>query len=119
MEQRRHQKREKLRKASEEIIERLLDWEEENKAPNLMAIEEVVLKLRQRLGQAMVQVVVEGQAARQPVESPRCERCGGEMRNKGEKGRGVESRVGGIEVERGYYYCACCKSGFFPPRPPA
>jgi hypothetical protein len=28
----------------------------------------------------------------------------------------VESRLGGIEIERGYYYCAACQSGSFPPR---
>ena len=31
------------------------------------------------------------------------------------KGLDIESRLGLIEVERGYYSCACCHSGFFPP----
>ena len=114
----RAQKEAKLRKAAEEMIKGLLDWDEQNAAPNLTAIEDEVLVLRQRIGQAMVAVVVGGQAAQQPVENPRCPGCGREMRTKGEKRRTVESRVGGVEVERGYYYCACCKSGFFPPGPP-
>jgi len=38
-------------------------------------------------------------------------------RRMGQPGRGDASRVGGLKVERGYYYCACCESGFFPPGP--
>lgn len=113
----RAQKEAKLRKAAEELVDRLLEWDEENKAPNLTQIEDEVLALRQRFGQEMVAVLVAGQEAQQPAENPKCEKCGAEMRCKGRKGRAVESRVGGLEVERGYYYCACCKSGLFPPGP--
>jgi hypothetical protein len=28
------------------------------------------------------------------------------MRYKGQKGTAVETRLGGIQVKRGYYYCA-------------
>jgi hypothetical protein len=119
MKRTRSQKAEQLRKAADEVIEALLDWDEGNEAPTLREIEDEVLWLRQRIGQAMVGVVVGGQAEQQPVENPRCEGCGEEMRYKGQKERGVESRVGGIQVERGYYYCTRCKSGIFPPGPPA
>ena len=78
-------------------------------------MEDEVLMLRQRFGQEMVAVMVAGQEAQQPVENPKCEKCGAEMRAKGEKERFIESRIGGLAIERGYYYCACCKSGFFPP----
>ena len=53
--------------------------------------------------------------AQQPVANPLCEKCGAEMRYKGFKMRAVESRAGEIAIERGYYYCTCCRSGFFPP----
>jgi hypothetical protein len=111
----RTQKEAKLRKAADEMITALLEWDEQHAAPNLTAIETAVLALRQRLGQEMVAVVVAGQEAQQPVAHPQCEQCGAEMRYKGQKGRAVESLVGGLTVERGYYYCACCKSGLFPP----
>jgi hypothetical protein len=113
----RAQKEAKLRKVAEELIERLLEWDEENQAPNLTLIEDEVLMLRQRLGQEMVTTIAGGQAAQQPVANPKCEKCGAEMRYKGAKGRTVESRVGALAIERGYYYCACCKSGLFPPGP--
>jgi hypothetical protein len=110
------QKRAKLEAAAEAVIERMLDWDEKNARPNLTAIEDEVLQVREQFGQAVADVMVEGQESRQPVENPRCAHCGKPMRYKGQKRKEVESRVGGIEVERGYYYCTACASGFFPPR---
>lgn len=117
MKQTRAQKETKLREAADEIIEAFLDWEEENEAPNLMELEEVILELRRRLGEELLKTGIGGQEARQPAEAPNCPECGEKMRYKGQKERGVESRVGVVELERGYYYCACCKSGLFPPGP--
>ena len=45
----------------------------------------------------------------------RCPHCGGPTQNKGQKGNQVESRVGGVQLERAYYYCPRCQQGFFPP----
>lgn len=117
MKQTRVQKETQLRKAADEMIEAFLAWDEENSAPNLTEIEEVILALRRRMGEEMLGVALGGQEQRQPVESPLCPECGAKMRTKGQKRRAVESRVGGIEMERGYYYCACCQSGIFPPGP--
>lgn len=117
MKQTRAQKETKLRKAADEMIEAFLAWDEENSAPNLTEIEEVILALRQGIGQALLGVALAGQDLSQPVESPPCPECGAKMRNKGQKRRAVESRVGGVELERSHYYCACCQSGIFPPGP--
>jgi uncharacterized protein with PIN domain len=111
----RAQKKAKL-EAAAELIESLLEWDEENEAPNLSEIEEEVLLLRQRFGQALAATVLEGQEAQQLAENPVCPECDEVMRTKGKKRKGVESRVGSLEVERGYYYCPRCKRGFFPPR---
>lgn len=112
------QKAEKMRAVAEEVIARMLKWEEENDAPNLTQIEDEVLALRQRFGEELVAVLVAGQEARQPVEVPKCEQCGREMTDKGRKARTVESRAGEVAMKRGYYYCAHCGSGLFPPGPP-
>ena len=117
MELTREQKKEKLTKKTERLVEMLLDWEEGNRRPNMTQIEEEVLKLREGFGQALVSVVLEGQAARQPVSAPECTRCGKAMRNKGEKKKDIESRLGIVQMERGHYYCSDCESGLFPPRP--
>lgn len=113
------QKAEKVRAVAEEVIARMLKWEEENDRPNLTQIEDEVLALRQRFGEELVAVLVAGQEVRQPVEAPKCEQCGKEMIDKGQKARTVESRAGEVSMERGHYYCAHCRSGLFPPRPSA
>jgi hypothetical protein len=114
----RAQKKAELAARSEEIIERLLDWEERNGAPKLTAIEDEILQLRKEFGEEMLRVVMEGEEANQPVLNPACKGCGKELRYKGRKVREVVSRVGEVAVERGYYYCQDCASGLFPPRPP-
>ena len=68
----------------------------------------------QRLGQRLLEVLIEDQELRQPAESPRCATCGAAMRYEGQKGTTIESRLGGIEIARGYYDCAHCESGFLP-----
>jgi hypothetical protein len=115
----RAQQEAKLREAAEEMIEALMVWEEETEAPSLTEMEEVILALRQRMGQEMLKVVLSGQESQEPVEAPACADCGGEMRSKGGKQRKVESRVGGVALARSHYYCARCQRGIFPPGPTA
>lgn len=115
MKQNRAEKKAALLKEAEVLIESLLDWDERTSRPNLRQIEEEVLELRRQFGQRLAQTVIEGQEAKQPAAAPQCEQCGEVMRYKGQKEVGIESRVGGLAVERGYYYCTRCQGGFFPP----
>lgn len=103
-----------LESKAKEVIKRLLDWNDTHPAPDLTQIEEVVLDLREELGKEFAAGLLNSQEKAEPVME-RCRRCGGEMRNKGRKRKIVESRVGGIELERGYYYCPECGAGIFPP----
>lgn len=96
-------------------IEELIAWERQAGAPNLTAMEDQVLALRQRLGQRWLEAVIADQEAKQPAAPPPCPACGAALRYKGQKKTALESRLGGITVERGYYYCAHCESGLFPP----
>lgn len=108
------QKREALEKASREVIERLLEWEEANQAPTLTEIEDEVLALRKQWGEELVQVVLAGQEKRQPSEPPKCKGCGKGLGDKGGRQKRVESRVGELVIERNYYYCKDAKVVFFP-----
>jgi hypothetical protein len=100
---------------AEALIDELVEWTADTPAPTLTQIEDIVLKLRQRLSERMALAVIEAQATVRPVPGPRCPTCGREMHYKDRKANTVESRVGPLPLERGYYYCEPCKSGLFPP----
>ena len=99
---------------AETRIDELLEWDEQTKAPTLTQIEDVILKLRQQMGQRMAEEVLRDQEASAPVPGPKCVKCEREMRYRGQKEREVESRLGAVELKRGYYYCDHCEEGFFP-----
>jgi len=97
------------------LIAELVAWERQAGAPKLSQMEEKVVVVRHQFGKRLLQALIEDQEARQPAAPPQCPTCGAAMRYKGQKGTDIETRVGGIKVERGYYYCAHCESGLFPP----
>jgi len=111
----REQLKTKLLAEAEAVIDEAVDWHENTQAPSLIEVEEILLKLRKRLSQRMAEIILEDQEASQPVEAPVCPTCGRKMRYKGLKDTTVGSRLGPLRLDRGYYYCARCKSGFFPP----
>lgn len=115
MERNRQAKRDRLLAKAEQLIDEYLSWEESHPRPELTQIEDIALKLRKELGKEIAQMALEDQAMRRPVPGPKCPECGQEMHYKGEKGEQVESRVGGLGLERGYYYCSACQKGIFPP----
>ena len=104
-----------LLRQAEELVDELLGWEDQNQRPTLTEIEDIVLKLRKRMGEQMAQSVVEAQAAQAPVPGPKCPECGREMHAKSRKRRRVESRAGSVPLKRTYYYCEHCRRGSFPP----
>lgn len=114
MKKTRGQVEKELEGKAKEVIKKLLDWNEAHDAPDLTQIEDIVLELREELGREFATSLVSSQEKVEPVVE-RCGTCGQEMRNKGRKRKVVESRVGGIEMERGYYYCPECGAGIFPP----
>jgi hypothetical protein len=115
MKRNREEKKVALTKKAEKLIEQLLAWEEEHPQPSLTQIEDEILYLRKEMGKEMAQVMLEEQEAKALAPGPNCPQCGEEMRYKGQKGNRIESRVGELEIERGYYHCAECNQGLFPP----
>ena len=108
------QSKARLLKQAESVIDELLDWRDATSEPNLTQIEEVVLKLRKQFSEAMAREVIEAQEARLLASGPPCPKCKKEMRYKGQKKVTPQTWVGDVKFERGHYYCAECKVGFFP-----
>ena len=100
---------------AEVLIDELLDWTADTPSPTLTQIEDVILKLRKRLSEQLAVAVIHAQDAVRPVPGPRCPTCQRERHYKDMKDNTVESRVGSLALERGYYYCPHCQSGLFPP----
>ncbi len=115
MDEKRATKKARLMAKAEKLIDEYLAWEERHTQPALTEIEDIALKLRKELGEEIAQMALENHRGRKPVPGPKCPECGQEMHFKGEKGAQVESRVGELVLERGYYYCSACKKGIFPP----
>ena len=83
----RKQKEEKLLADARSLIGEFLDWEEQVDKPNLTQIEDIVLVLRERLGQRMAEVAIDDQelSSRSRCRSvrPVASRCA----TRGKKGR--------------------------------
>jgi uncharacterized protein with PIN domain len=108
--------RAKLLAEAEQAIDELLDWTDQTPRPNLTQIENAVLKMRRQLSEQAAQAVIESQGAHRPVPGPLCPACQREMHYKDTKAQTVESRVGQVCIDRGYYYCEHCRQSVFPPR---
>jgi hypothetical protein len=92
-----------LTKRADEVIDELLNWTEDMAVPTLTQIEDILLKLRQRLSERMAQAVIESQESIRSVLGPPCPTCGQELHYKDQKPNTVESRVGVLPLTRGYY----------------
>ena len=114
MKKTRLQLQQELEQKSKGIITKLLDWNDENKAPDLAQIETIILNLREEMGLEFAASLLMSQETMAPAVE-KCKTCGQEMRNKGQKKKVVESQIGEIVMERGYYYCGECGAGIFPP----
>ncbi|MGL4650623.1 MAG: hypothetical protein ACRC1H_14540 [Caldilineaceae bacterium] len=116
------QRKARLMAAAEAAIDELLQWEEQSVKPNLAAIEEQVLAVRQQLGVTLGETLLAEQAAQtaaeMAVDVPLCPTCGSALINKGRRKKVVTTRLGELESERPYAWCPVCKHGIFPPGRP-
>lgn len=114
MKKSREKLKEELLGQAEAEIEAILDWHQSHQKPTFTEMEEEMLVVRQKLSQEMTKSLLKDQESNRPGPGPKCKKCGKEMRYKGQKNKKLSSSLGEIEMERGYYYCPECRTGFFP-----
>lgn len=102
----------KLLAQAEAAIDRLLSDARLNEQMTLSDIEAVVgiseVDFRQR---ALEEII-----GMQQASARMCPLCGSQLRHKGKRHRRVVTLRGETEVERNYYQCETCQTGYFPPR---
>lgn len=101
---------------AERRIEEALRMGEKGERPTFSDIEAQVLQIRDEFSVKLAEAVLQGQEQGPLAPGPRCEQCGAEMGYKDSHGLQVTSWVGELQVNRGYYHCAGCQRGLFPPR---
>jgi hypothetical protein len=99
----------------EEALDRVVDWQEAHPKVTLTEIEDFVLGLREELGEEVAEAVLGQVDSKHGAEVQRCETCGGQMTYKGQERKYVETRLGGLAIQRGRYWCPHCERGIFPP----
>ena len=102
----------KLLAQAEEAIEAMLNSPEVHPEMTLSEMERAVSALGGHLEQQIMQELVN---TSQGQGTKLCPECGGKLRNKGKRPKRVETVRGEIEVERDYYTCVECGTGYFPP----
>lgn len=96
----------------EEAIEQLLEQKAGRRDLSLSEMEDLVGDFEVAVRQSLLQeMVMDAQETAPGV----CEACGGKLRYKGKKPRQIISLRGEVRVERDYYQCETCGSGYFPP----
>ncbi len=115
MKKTRGQVKAEMMKAFEQRLDEALDWQEGRATFRLTELEDYLLGVREEVQVRLAEGLLSQVESQQPVEAPRCERCGGRMEYKGQKQKWVVTRLGEVKVKRSYYWCRGCRQGTFPP----
>ena len=98
------------------VGEELAAWQRAHPVATLAEIEATVEATTQRLRQALVTALAQGEAA--AVEGrPACPRCRTAMERRGTKRREVLAarQAAPVRLTRAYFVCPACHAGLFPP----
>lgn len=100
---------------SDELMQKMSRWQEENPQATLTEMEEAVeaelAKVRKQLVEEMVR---KKEAATQEV--PDCPQCGARMLKNGRRKRKLKGKEGQtVELDRQQWRCLSCGTTFFPP----
>jgi hypothetical protein len=102
----------KLMKVAEELIDRMLAQEKAADEIMFEDIEQAAIRVGRGLQAEIVEKTVGEVRERRGI---RCPTCGKRMARQGMRRRPVVSEAGEVTIQREYYYCRRCKAGSFPP----
>ena len=97
---------------AEATINEIIGQYDDEHPKTLSEIEQAVIEAGQEIKAAMLKGMVE--ANPRPARAVVCEACGKKMQHKGTRQKWVMTQVGEVQIEREYYYCERCGTGFFP-----
>jgi len=106
-----------LQTAFDQMYHELYRWREAHPKASFDEIVQQVTPRRQRLMGLLVAQLAGQHGRGEVVTGLCCERCGQALVYKGQSPRQVEHLEGETQLQRAYYHCPHCESGFFPPRP--
>jgi len=102
----------RLQDRANEAIEKLLAQKGGRRDLSMDEMEDLVGEFELEVRQSLMQEII---ADTQETHTGLCETCGGKLRYKGKKPKRVVTLRGEVTVERDYYRCEGCGSGYFPP----
>lgn len=102
----------RLQERANEAIEKLLSQKGGRRDLSMDEMEDLVGEFELEVRQSLMQEII---ADTQETQVGLCETCGGKLRYKGKKLKRVVTLRGEVTVERDYYQCKICGSGYFPP----
>lgn len=102
----------KLLAQAEAAIDKMLCDERLNERMTLSDIEAVVGGSAADFRQGTLEEMI----AMQQESAKQCPLCGSPLRNKGKHKKRLVTLRGETDVERNYYQCESCRTGYFPPR---
>jgi len=102
-----------LRAKAEEAIRKLLAKLPDKSELTMTDIENLVGEMGHDVTQSATQAIAQQEQA-EPSELI-CEACQVQMQKRGKRKKRLVTKRGEIELERQYYTCPKCGTGFFPP----
>lgn len=102
----------RLRAEAEARIKAMVEAYRGSESKSLAEIEQAALDL----GKQMKEVALRGMVEARPDDEVLkvCPECGGCLQAKGRRRKWVYTQAGEVQVQRPYYYCEGCGTGFFP-----
>jgi len=102
----------RLQKRANRAIEKLLEQKGDRRDLSMDEMEDLVGEFELEVRQSLMQEIIEDT---QETQVGLCETCSGKLRYKGKKPKQVVTLRGEVTVERDYYQCETCDSGYFSP----